>query len=478
MSILSTPADPAFETRLNRLRGADYAGTYKQSLERFLEWIDRYFGELPSPDTSGGLFSQIRLSLSVSSFELLLRLAFSYPIVFVILAWLFTNSGSLGEVTVLGEIDAWRRVLVVLFILAACYSFIIFYRTDGWRSWLWMVVAFAVAVAVAFAFAGAGAGAFAGAVAGAVAVAVAGAVAVAVVFAGAFAVAVAGAFAVAVAFAFALGMVYLETYVRRSGRMMIYFCAFYLFSICYLAISTFLIFVFSSEESILSGLTILLFLGVFPLLNAPLDWLSFGITRGLLRSIAGGGHGTVLTFLWAVADVLLALFFLLLVALVTWSGIYLMNQVAHWASGAVVVDLHQLLHQLRCDGWRANLWIWLMLGSTLLPTAIHFLIASLAGFLALGKATAKTAADKMQIALDEVNKHPDNPEARAAVIVDSDARMQAFLYLYVAPALVVVIWLLLVGLVSFGVFKYLPDLVQGFLEIFGRASVPVGQLCS
>ena len=428
MSILSTPADPAFETRLNRLRGADYAGTYKQSLERFLEWIDRYFGELPSPDTSGGLFSQIRLSLSVSSFELLLRLAFSYPIVFVILAWLFTNSGSLGEVTVLGEIDAWRRVLVVLFILAACYSFIIFYRTDGWRSWLWMVVAFAVAVAVAFAF--------------------------------------------------ALGMVYLETYVRRSGRMMIYFCAFYLFSICYLAISTFLIFVFSSEESILSGLTILLFLGVFPLLNAPLDWLSFGITRGLLRSIAGGGHGTVLTFLWAVADVLLALFFLLLVALVTWSGIYLMNQVAHWASGAVVVDLHQLLHQLRCDGWRANLWIWLMLGSTLLPTAIHFLIASLAGFLALGKATAKTAADKMQIALDEVNKHPDNPEARAAVIVDSDARMQAFLYLYVAPALVVVIWLLLVGLVSFGVFKYLPDLVQGFLEIFGRASVPVGQLCS
>ena len=214
------------------------------------------------------------------------------------------------------------------------------------------------------------------------------------------------------------------------------------------------------------------------MLNAPLDWLSFGITRGLLRSIAGGGHGTVLTFLWAVADVLLALFFLLLVALVTWSGIYLMNQVAHWASGAVVVDLHQLLHQLRCDGWRANLWIWLMLGSTLLPTAIHFLIASLAGFLALGKATAKTAADKMQIALNEVNKHPDNPEARAAVIVDSDARMQAFLYLYVAPALVVVIWLLLVGLVSFGIFKYLPDLVQGFLEIFGRASVPVGQLCS
>ena len=78
----------------------------------------------------------------------------------------------------------------------------------------------------------------------------------------------------------------------------------------------------------------------------------------------------------------------------------------------------------------------------------------------------------MQLALDEVNKHPDNPEARAAVIVDSDAPMAAFFYLYVAPALVVFVWMLFVGFVSVGIFNYLPDLVQWFLSLFGGPTVP------
>ena len=33
------------------------------------------------------------------------------------------------------------------------------------------------------------------------------------------------------------------------------------------------------------GNALLLFLGVLPLLNAPLDWLSLGLTRGLLRAV-------------------------------------------------------------------------------------------------------------------------------------------------------------------------------------------------
>ena len=39
------------------------------------------------------------------------------------------------------------------------------------------------------------------------------------------------------------------------------------------------------EQSNEQGNAYLLFLGVLPLLNAPLDWLSLGLTRGLLRAV-------------------------------------------------------------------------------------------------------------------------------------------------------------------------------------------------
>ena len=92
--ILGTPADGAFETRLNRLRGADgkgrdYAQEYKARLKNFLAWVDQYFGVLPEPDEQGEVkaLEQIRLSLSANAFERLLLLAVAYPVLFVLVAW-------------------------------------------------------------------------------------------------------------------------------------------------------------------------------------------------------------------------------------------------------------------------------------------------------------------------------------------------------------------------------------------------------
>ena len=55
---------------------------------------------------------------------------------------------------------------------------------------------------------------------------------------------------------------------------------------------------------------------IFSLLNAPLDWLSLNITRGLLQNIHHQQHSGWQTFIWALFDLLLALIFLLLVSAV------------------------------------------------------------------------------------------------------------------------------------------------------------------
>lgn len=155
----------------------------------------------------------------------------------------------------------------------------------------------------------------------------------------------------------------------------------------------------------------------------------------------------------------------MLVAITTWFGVYLMNQVALWSGGEVVIDLGNLLQQLRRDGnGHENLWIWLTLGSTLIPTAIHFLIALMAGFLVLNRGTAATAAVKMQLALTQKNAQGGEADKEAAVGVDTDARRWAFFYLYVAPTLVIVVWLVLVIAVALLLTFWLPDIVQWFLS--------------
>ncbi len=113
-----------------------------------------------------------------------------------------------------------------------------------------------------------------------------------------------------------------------------------------------------------------------------------------------------------------------------------------------------------------------MLGSTLIPTAIHFLIASLAGFLALNRQATKNTATKLRMALEEVS-HYDNPLDRDAIAVDSDARFAAFWHLYVAPLLVVVVWLVVVAVIGSVLFEALPYAVQELLSWFGGPPPPV-----
>ena len=112
-----------------------------------------------------------------------------------------------------------------------------------------------------------------------------------------------------------------------------------------------------------------IFLGLLPISNAPLDWLSLGLTRWLLR--IGRARGL---FGWQVAmsfvDLACALLIMVVLAGLTSAMMALINGVGD----GPVLALEPLFEGFRDKPVDSrNLWIYLMLFSTLLPTLVHLL---------------------------------------------------------------------------------------------------------
>lgn len=115
-----------------------------------------------------------------------------------------------------------------------------------------------------------------------------------------------------------------------------------------------------------------LFLFLLPLVNAPLDWLSLGVTRGLLQSVRTGHHGGKLAVAWGLLDLLVALVFLFIISAVMVLMISFMGVVA----GESLMDLPALFAALRNNPKDAShWWVYFMLLSTLVPTLFHFVLA-------------------------------------------------------------------------------------------------------
>ncbi|MGB1311683.1 MAG: hypothetical protein ACPG47_10740 [Leucothrix sp.] len=135
-----------------------------------------------------------------------------------------------------------------------------------------------------------------------------------------------------------------------------------------------------------NAISLLLFYLILPLVNTPLDWLSLGITRALLQSIRFNQHRFTKAFIWGVLDLGLALIALLLVSGATVSVISMANVLAI----KPIIDLQALFISLNnLDNWKDNLWIYFMLLSTLIPTAVHFALAG--GALTLAVSNKKRA---------------------------------------------------------------------------------------
>lgn len=122
--------------------------------------------------------------------------------------------------------------------------------------------------------------------------------------------------------------------------------------------------------------TLLLLLGVFPLINALFDWVSLGTTRGLLRL------GLRLRGLWPIALALLdlvcaiLLLGLLISTLVAYiSGLNIANTLSGWPA---IFEPGILIETIRTDPANPSAWwVYLMILTALLPSISNLVIGGL-----------------------------------------------------------------------------------------------------
>ena len=292
----------------------------------------------------------MRLQSSTFSWPVMdaaLKIAIIYPLLLLLVQWgLGGAETGLGPVTILAaEERHWLRAalvcplvaLVIARMLVSASQMRVFEKASDWLLFL------------AFAFAGTVAGAFA------FAVAVAGAGVVAGAFAGAGAVAV----AVAVGYGSAKG---------KGGRS---------YAMLVIGLWTALVGAFAlSTDALEQEPRVLLFaLGLLPLVNAVFDYLSYGVTLGLIRY--GRGQRNVLTGLVWLLDGVVAVLLLIGLGLGLSGTIALINHLA----GQEFIGLRPIFDDLKTPEGRAGYtWLTFTLLSTLVPTLVHLLLVFLSGF--------------------------------------------------------------------------------------------------
>ncbi len=308
-----------------------------------------------------------------------LKVAMVYPLLLLLVQWGLSGADTgIGAVTILPAEDRpwWRAALVcpvvafvITRVLASASQMRVFEKASDWLFFLAFAGATlagaaagaaAGAIAVALGAAGAGeaaalAGAFAGALAAAAAVAIADA------FAGALAVAI----AVAIAGALAVGYGCAK---GKGGRS---------YAVLVIALWTYLVVTFAlATDALDPERRVLVFaLGLLPLVNAVFDYLSYGVTLGLVRY--GRGQRNVLTGLVWVVDGIAAVVLLIGLGLALSGTIALINHLA----GQEFIALRPVFDDLKTPEGRAGYtWLTLTLLSTLVPTLVHLVLVFLSAF--------------------------------------------------------------------------------------------------
>lgn len=145
-----------------------------------------------------------------------------------------------------------------------------------------------------------------------------------------------------------------------------------------LLLSVFLISYFSSVLDLKNeSRSIIVFLGILPLLNVVFDWFSLGVTRFLLRK-TNNDNAYYRPYLNGFIDAIAAIIILILLAICITSTLQFMNILAY-AGGASqpMIDLPGVIKTMReRPGDPAVWWVYIMLFSTLLPSFAHAVIAS------------------------------------------------------------------------------------------------------
>lgn len=115
-------------------------------------------------------------------------------------------------------------------------------------------------------------------------------------------------------------------------------------------------------------MSIFVFLGVLPLLNALFDTASYAVTLSLMKR----GLRSSVPWLWGLLDLVIACGLFLALGLTLVVVLHGLNELA----GVPLVDFPALFAGVR-DAPGDYVWLYLMLFSTILPTALHALLSLL-----------------------------------------------------------------------------------------------------
>ena len=405
------------------LRTRHYTQVYRLVARRLNDWVWRRVGRmrvLPDgteapPSEAASPFQLLRTALTWRLLDRALFVAVAYPIIALILPWLLggdtvlgagvvvflaaefwpqraitlglfviTMAGLIGGTLVATSPRRFRRLFAVslLFVASTVAGVGVVAVVFGGASVgvfaaaVVDIVAVQVAFAIAVAFAGAIAGTVAGAGVVAVSVGFAVSVAVSVSLSVAVAVQVAGAGIVAVSVGFALAFAVVGTvaltlagardWLWSRGRQG---TALALLAVVWALMLMAVVMLF--DLSVLSAdlTAIFVFLAVLPLINGLFDAISYAITLALSRK----GLSTRWAPLLGLLDLALGAVLFLILGATMVAAIAALNALGT----APLYDLRALFAGLRAsprDYW----WLYLILFSTLAPTALHILVAALA----------------------------------------------------------------------------------------------------
>ena len=367
--------------------GGTAARVYSEKLEAALRAVDSFFGDAGTPDQRAFLLKTPAPLWTPPAFHRCLLLALLYPIIAIFLIW--AVSGDVGPAEAAVGLPPhlpwwWQRSASVLGLAFGVLGYWNFRKNKGRKSLVWLLLTPIGASVIASAVAQGGAGTVAGSVgvSGAIIGAVADDMGVGV------SATVIGALTGAIAFAFAgtvagevvgaLAVVSVGTLMsnihitrgRDGGSLLMFVLA--MFVACF------------GAAEILSPLPswpvvgpLLLFLGLFTLLNAPFDWFSLGLTRALLRR--GLERQLWWPYFYALLDACCAVVVIALLACTMVIGIQLFDSMAVRGGGTQVLPLDELFQGINTDPLAPKYWwLYALLFSTMIPSLVNLVIGGLA----------------------------------------------------------------------------------------------------
>jgi hypothetical protein len=178
----------------------------------------------------------------------------------------------------------------------------------------------------------------------------------------------------ALAFALAVPAGFADAYARSLGRQGRFLSLFFVLMMLAPFVGAWFL---SSEQPWGETGIILLLFGVLTLVNAPFDWFAIGLTRALLRrGLASGGRGP---YFYAAIDAIVAPCVVALLAFVTVFAVQTFDDIAVLRAGATArtLSLGPLFEGLETRPTDPEFcWLWLMLFSTLIPSALNLCVAA------------------------------------------------------------------------------------------------------